>query len=70
LKFDDGKGTVSYRWKADEPEFQMPVRVGKQDKWQIIHATADWQTMPNSLKRDEFSVATDLYYVEVTKEKG
>jgi aminopeptidase N len=70
LKFDDGKGTVSYRWKVDEPEFQMPVRVGKQDNWQIIRATTDWQTMPNPLKMDEFNVAVDLYYVEVTKEKG
>jgi aminopeptidase N len=68
LKFDDSKGTVSYRWKVDEPAFQMPVRVGKKDSWQIIHATTDWQTMPTSLKKDEFEVATDLYFVNVTKE--
>jgi aminopeptidase N len=68
LKFDDSKGTVSYRWKVDEPAFQMPVRVGKEDRWQIIHATTDWQTMPTSLKKDEFDVATDLYFVNVTKE--
>jgi hypothetical protein len=46
----------------------MPVRVGKKDSWQSIHATADWQTMPTSLKKDEFEVATDLYYVNVAKE--
>jgi len=68
LKFDESKGTVSYRWKVDEPAFQMPVRVGKKDSWQIIHATTDWQTMPTTLKKDEFEVATDLYYVNVTKE--
>ena len=68
LKFDDSKGTGSYRWKVDEPAFQMPVRVGKKDSWQIIHATTDWQTMPASLKKDEFDVATDLYFVNVTKE--
>ena len=68
LKFDESKGTVSYRWKVDEPAFQMPVRVGKKDSWQIIHATTDWQTMPASLKKDEFDVATDLYFVNVTKE--
>jgi aminopeptidase N len=68
LKFDDSQGTVSYRWKVDEPAFQMPVRVGKKDSWQIIHATTDWQTMPTSLKKDEFDVATDLYFVNVTKE--
>ena len=68
LKFDNSNGTVSYRWKVDEPAFQMPVRVGKRDSWQIIRATTDWQTMPTSLKKDEFKVATDLYYVDVSRE--
>jgi aminopeptidase N len=68
LKFDEGKGTVSYRWKADEQAFQMPVRVGKKDNWQIIDATTEWKTMPTSLKKDDFDVATDLYYVNVSKE--
>jgi len=67
LKFDSS-GTVSYRWKADEPGFQMPVRVGKKGEWRILHATSDWQTMQTTLKKDEFDVATDLYYVNVTRE--
>ena len=66
LKFDDN-GAVSYRWNADEPEFQMPVQVGKRGQWQTIRATTRWQTLPTSLKRDEFEVATDLYYVNVVK---
>jgi aminopeptidase N len=68
LKFDDSNSTVAYRWKVDEPEFQMPVRVGKKGSWQIIHATPDWRTMATSLRKDEFDVATDLYYVDVSKE--
>src|SRR5436853_123096 len=28
LKFDDATGSVAYRWKADEPRFAMPIRVG------------------------------------------
>jgi aminopeptidase N len=68
LKFDDSKGTVSYRWKVDEAGFQMPVRVGQKDHWQIIEATTEWKTMPTSLKKDDFDVATDLYYVNVDKE--
>ena len=68
LKFDENKDTVSYRWKVDEPAFQMPVRVGKKDRGQIITATTDWQTMPTSLHKDDFDVATDLYYVNVAKE--
>jgi aminopeptidase N len=68
LKFNDSNGTVSYRWKVDEPAFQMPVRVGTKSDWQIINATTDWQTMPTALKKDEFEVATNLYYVNVSKE--
>jgi aminopeptidase N len=68
LKFDDGVKTVSYRWKVDEAGFAMPVRVGKKDAWQIVQATTDWQTMPNSLSKDEFDVDTDEYYVNVVKE--
>ncbi len=68
LKFDEAAGTVAYRWKADEPGFAMPVRVGKKDDWQIINATTDWQTMKTPLKKDDFDVATDLYYVNVSKQ--
>jgi aminopeptidase N len=68
LKFDEGKGSVSYRWKVDEPAFAMPVRVGKKDNWQIIRPTTEWQTMPTSLKKDDFDVATDLYYINVDRQ--
>ncbi len=68
LKFDEAKGEVSYRWKADEPAFAMPVRVGTQDHWQIIQPAAEWKTMKTALNKDEFQVATELYYVNVSKE--
>jgi hypothetical protein len=68
LKFDEGRGSVSYRWKVDEPGFAMPVRVGKKDNWQIIRPTTEWQAMPTSLKKDDFDVATDLYYVNVDRQ--
>jgi aminopeptidase N len=67
LKFDEPKGTVSYRWKADEPAFAMPVRVGAKDNLQLIQPTKDWQSTKTSLKKDQFEVATDRYYIEVTK---
>ena len=51
--------------QADEAGFAMPVRVGAKDRWQIIQPTTAWKTMKTSLKRSEFSVATDLYYVNV-----
>jgi aminopeptidase N len=68
LKFDEAAGAVAYRWKADEPGFAMPVRVGKKGDWQIINATMDWQTMKTPLKKDDFDVAADLYYVNVSKQ--
>jgi aminopeptidase N len=67
LKFDETPGSVSYRWKADEAAFAMPVRVGTNEKWQIIQPTAEWKTMPTTLKKDDFQVATDLYFINVTK---
>ena len=41
LKFDEAKGVVSYRWKADEKAFAMPVRVGTKDNWQVIQPTTE-----------------------------
>jgi aminopeptidase N len=68
LQFDDAKGTVSYKWIADEPNFRMPVRVGKKGAWQIITPTTETQSMKTSLKKDDFEVATDLYFVNVAKQ--
>jgi aminopeptidase N len=68
LKFDDAAHTVAYRWKVDEAGFAMPVHVGKKDSWQVIHPTAEWKSMKSSLGKNEFGVATDLYYVNVMKE--
>jgi len=69
LRFDDAAGTVSYRWQADEPAFAMPVRVGSKDAWQIIQpTTSEWKTLRTPVKKDAFEVATDLYFVNVTKQ--
>jgi aminopeptidase N len=67
LKFDDAKGEVAYRWKADVKEFAMPVRVGTPDKWELVTPTAEWQTLKTVLGKDKFQAATDLYYIVVTK---
>ena len=69
LKSNEAAGTVAYRWKADEPGFRMPIRVGTKDHWQMLQPTVEWQTMNTPLKKDEIEVATDLYYVIVTKQK-
>ncbi len=65
LTFDDQNKAVSYRWRADERGFDMPVRVGDPAKWQTIEPTANWKSMPWSAGKDAFKVATDLYYINV-----
>ncbi|MEA2205126.1 MAG: hypothetical protein QOE77_1902 [Blastocatellia bacterium] len=67
LKFDPVNSIVSYRWKVDEANFAMPVGVGTKDHWLIIQPTTSWQTMQTRLKKAEFAVATDLYFVGVSK---
>ncbi len=68
LKFDEAAHTVSYKWDADEPGFAMPIKVGSKDNWQIIQPTStDWKTLSTPLSREQFEVATDLYYVNVKK---
>ena len=45
----------------------MPIRVGAKDNWQIVQPTTEWKTMKTPLKKDQFAVATDLYFVNVSK---
>jgi aminopeptidase N len=68
LAFNESEGAVAYRWKADERAFAMPIRVGERGKWTVLHPTTDWAVMKTPLKKDAFEVATDLYYVNVTKQ--
>ena len=67
LKFDEAEKTVSYRWAADAKNFAMPVRAGKQGEWQLIAPALEWKSMPTALTKDQFEVATELYYVNVRK---
>jgi aminopeptidase N len=68
LAFNEKDGTVSYRWDAEERAFAMPIRVGRRGEWQVIQPTTDWATMRTALGKAEFDVATDLYYVNVTRQ--
>ena len=66
LRFNPQEHTVDYRWRADEPDFAMPIKIGEKDRWQTVTpVTSRWQTMKTSLDGDRFEVATDLYYVNV-----
>jgi aminopeptidase N len=65
LAFNEPAGNVDYRWRVDEPGFNMPIKVGKHGAWQKIRPTMEWQTLSTTLKPNEFEVATSLFYVNV-----
>jgi aminopeptidase N len=69
VKFDPAAATVSIRYKADEPAFAMPIHVGAKDHLTLVEpVTTAWKSMPWSGTAAEFSVPTNLYYVDVVKE--
>jgi aminopeptidase N len=69
LHFDAAKSTMSYRWKADEEGFAMPVKVGDPQHWTLVTpVTKEWKSMPWTGSKDDFKVATDLYFVDVKPE--
>jgi aminopeptidase N len=67
LRFQEGDGSVSYRWKTDVKDFAMPVKVGKKTDWQIIQPTTEWKTLKSDIKKEDFEVATDFYYIDVIR---
>jgi aminopeptidase N len=67
LAFNRGEQTVAYRWRADERDFAMPIRVGLPGAWQTIEPTTEWKVMANTVAPDQFQVATELFYVDVVK---
>ena len=60
-------GMLAYRWKADERDFAMPVRAGAKGAMQILEPTTGWKLMRAPASKDDFEVATDLYYINVDK---
>lgn len=60
--------TFSYRWKADEPNFAMPIKVGTANKWTLIYPTTEWKTDKTNIRKADFTAATDLYYVDIDKQ--
>src|SRR5262245_32723370 len=67
LRFQESENSVSYRWNAGVKDFPMPVKVGRSSDWQLIHPTTEWKSMKTDIKKEDFEVATDRYYVEVVK---
>jgi len=64
LRFDGAKGTVAYRWSADEAGFAMPIRMGESGHLTLVKpVTMEWKTMPWTKDPDMLDVPVDLYCV-------
>ena len=61
-----GEDAVSFRWKADIPEFDMPVKVRSNGKMHTIQPTTEWQSeaLAGATKAD-WQVATELFYIDI-----
>ena len=68
LAFNEMEGTLAYRWEAAERTFAMPVRIGSSGQWVTLRPTTGWKTMTWKVAKDKTEVATDLYYINVTKQ--
>jgi aminopeptidase N len=70
LSTDQSIGVLRYRWLADEPGFNMPIRVGSGERLQFIMPTSQWQTLDAPMARDDFQSATKFYYFDLADETG
>ena len=69
LKFEkQGKDTrVKYKWKTDEPNFSMSIKVTTSEKnFEFIQPTHEWKELNlKSMKARNFKVDTEHFYVAV-----
>ncbi len=66
------KITARYRWVADVPDFQMPIKATiSGNKYEWLYPKKEWQTIELHIDRPEdFRVAERLFYVEVRLNYG
>lgn len=65
--FFDPSGTVSCRWTAEAPNFNMPVKIrGENGEYQFIHPTQKWIEIDiPGLTKDNLEVDLFNYYIGV-----
>ncbi|SMO52825.1 M1 family metallopeptidase [Solitalea koreensis] len=62
----EGNATL-YRWKADVPGFDMPVKIDTGKGWQLIKPGSEWKRLEN-IQPSAIKFATDLYYFNVSRQ--
>ena len=41
-------------------------KAGRRGAWDTLHPTTDWKLLKTQIRKDEFEVATDRFYVNVS----
>lgn len=60
------KGKLEYRWKTDEPNFEMPVEITVKNQVMRLQATNNWQSVKvKAISNKEIGVATDKFFIKV-----
>lgn len=62
----DGK-TISYRWKADVENFQMPVDIFINNKEVRLQATSEWQKLDKNASPEEIKVNELEFYISTSR---
>ena len=67
IRKQGGKVTAAYKWIADVPHFDMPVKVTvAPGKWDFIYPLTHEQTIDlQGLHPDDFRVAEDRFYIDL-----
>ncbi|MFQ5448559.1 MAG: M1 family aminopeptidase, partial [Saprospiraceae bacterium] len=57
---------VTFKWEADVPGFDMPVKIGKKGAYTTVNpvTTTSREVLLPDLKKSDFSVATELFYIK------
>lgn len=68
LEMRRAKGKLEYRWKTDEPDFEMPVEITIRNQTTRLLATNKWQTFKvKTISDKEISVATDKFFIKTER---
>ena len=63
----EGGNAVSYRWKADIANFDMPllVKLSAQEEWRFIQPSKNWKTITLKDNTESLLIDTDNFYITI-----
>jgi aminopeptidase N len=64
LEFKKENNRISYRWKADVEDFEMPVDVLIREKEKRLKPTSQWQPLTENVKLNDIKIAEDKFYIK------